>query len=237
MAAHVAHQFQARPEPFDSKNWCLGDSTSFANLSRARRSVHSAACTIEQRVPLAATKAAHFFARDSHEIALAPKKVASVESHTASRLHAPALHHPPQSPLHQPAHTQRARMSVQQRCGDGARRERFTEVPLALPSRGVRVAERSHLPCTWSEIRCPPAFRRGGQVIKWLSLGHLRFLRSTALHALTAHSNTRGHRDQGCHWPARAEINTASRGTCTAAAPTSTSEGAAAALRPAAPFR
>ena len=52
MAAHVAHQFQARPEPFDSKNWCLGDSTSFANLSRARRSVHSAACTIEQRVPL-----------------------------------------------------------------------------------------------------------------------------------------------------------------------------------------
>ena len=52
MAAHMAHLFQARPEPFDSKNWCLGASNSFANISTARRSVHSAACTMEQRVPL-----------------------------------------------------------------------------------------------------------------------------------------------------------------------------------------
>ena len=52
IAAHMANLFQARPKPLDSKNWCLGSSNSFANVSRARRSVHSAACTMEQRVPL-----------------------------------------------------------------------------------------------------------------------------------------------------------------------------------------
>ena len=52
MRTHRVHLFQARPEPLDSKNWCLGSSNSFANVSAARRSVHSAACTMEQRVPL-----------------------------------------------------------------------------------------------------------------------------------------------------------------------------------------
>ena len=54
MAAHMAHLFQARPEPLDSENGCLRRSNSFANLSRARRSVHNATCTIEQQAPQAA---------------------------------------------------------------------------------------------------------------------------------------------------------------------------------------
>ena len=40
------------PSHWIPQNWCLGSSNSFANVSRARRSVHSAACTMEQRVPL-----------------------------------------------------------------------------------------------------------------------------------------------------------------------------------------
>ena len=54
MPTHRVHLFQARPEPLDSENGCLRRSNSFANPSRARRSVHNATCTIEQQAPQAA---------------------------------------------------------------------------------------------------------------------------------------------------------------------------------------
>ena len=100
-----------------------------------------------------------------------------------------------------------------------------------LPT-GICAAEQSHLPFTWSESTRPPAFRRGGNVVKWLSLGLLRLLLSTPLHALTTHSTTRGDRDQRLALPVLTESITTNHGTRATAAHKSTSEGAAAEPRP-----
>ena len=58
-----------------------------------------------------------------------PKKGSSVEPHAVSRRAAPALPQPPPRRMAQPANTERAPMSVQQRARDRARRERLTAVP------------------------------------------------------------------------------------------------------------
>ena len=58
-----------------------------------------------------------------------PKKGRSVEPHAVSRRAAPALPQPPPRRMAQPANTERAPMSVQQRARDRARRERLTAVP------------------------------------------------------------------------------------------------------------